>query len=249
MKLLKLVPDHTNIDFMRWRNLALVLSLIATATSIAFTVYRGLNLGIDFVGGEVVRVEQYFHRFPELGDDPNMLLDLIVAEFEVRSRRESPILFAEYCQRFPDLRVVFWPFDFSWAVRRAIRAVNPTMVVLAESELWPNFLRAARKRKVPVVVVNARMSPRSFRRLKRMAGLARRVLFDVGDAKRLARPRIVNLDARSFAAAARGIHELGRARPGLGQERDAERFAARLQQRTGFFLRNFGTPILETARV
>ena len=37
MKLLKLVPDHTNLDFMRWRNLALVLSLIATVVSIAFT--------------------------------------------------------------------------------------------------------------------------------------------------------------------------------------------------------------------
>jgi preprotein translocase subunit SecF len=56
MKLLKLVPDHTNLDFMRWRNLALVLSLIATVASIAFTVYRGLNLGVDFVGGQLVRV-------------------------------------------------------------------------------------------------------------------------------------------------------------------------------------------------
>jgi preprotein translocase subunit SecF len=57
MKLLKLVPDHTNLDFMRWRNLALILSIIATVASIAFTAYRGLNLGIDFVGGQVVRVE------------------------------------------------------------------------------------------------------------------------------------------------------------------------------------------------
>jgi preprotein translocase subunit SecF len=57
MKLLKLVPDHTNIDFMRWRNFALVLSLIITIASISFTVYRGLNLGIDFVGGQVVRAE------------------------------------------------------------------------------------------------------------------------------------------------------------------------------------------------
>jgi preprotein translocase subunit SecF len=57
MKLVKLVPDHTNLDFMRWRNLALVLSIIATAASIAFTAYRGLNLGIDFIGGEVVRAE------------------------------------------------------------------------------------------------------------------------------------------------------------------------------------------------
>ena len=57
MKLLKLVPDHTNIDFMRWRNFALMLSLLVTMASIAFTVYRGLNLGIDFVGGQVIRVE------------------------------------------------------------------------------------------------------------------------------------------------------------------------------------------------
>jgi preprotein translocase subunit SecF len=56
MKLLKLVPDHTNLDFMRWRNLALVLSLIATVVSLGFTVYRGLNLGVDFVGGQLIRV-------------------------------------------------------------------------------------------------------------------------------------------------------------------------------------------------
>src|SRR3954454_10173807 len=56
MKLLKLVPDHTNLDFMRWRNLALALSIIATAASLAFTAYRGLNLGVDFVGGPLIRV-------------------------------------------------------------------------------------------------------------------------------------------------------------------------------------------------
>ena len=56
MKLLKLVPDHTNLDFMRWRNVALVLSIIATAVSIAYTAYRGLNLGVDFVGGQLIRV-------------------------------------------------------------------------------------------------------------------------------------------------------------------------------------------------
>ena len=56
MRLLKLVPDHTNVDFMRWRNLAVVLSTIMTIASLAFTAYRGLNLGVDFVGGQMVRV-------------------------------------------------------------------------------------------------------------------------------------------------------------------------------------------------
>ena len=55
MKLLKLVPDNTNIDFMRWRNLALILSILATVASLALVGVRGLNLGIDFVGGQVVR--------------------------------------------------------------------------------------------------------------------------------------------------------------------------------------------------
>ena len=55
MKLLKLVPDNTNIDFMRWRNVALVLSIVVTAASIAIVAIRGLNLGVDFVGGQLIR--------------------------------------------------------------------------------------------------------------------------------------------------------------------------------------------------
>jgi len=56
MKLLKLVPDHTNVDFMRWRNLAVILSTLLTVASLAYTAYRGLNLGVDFVGGQMIRV-------------------------------------------------------------------------------------------------------------------------------------------------------------------------------------------------
>ena len=55
MKLLKLVPDNTNINFMGWRKVALILSLIASIASLVLVGVRGLNLGIDFVGGQVVR--------------------------------------------------------------------------------------------------------------------------------------------------------------------------------------------------
>jgi preprotein translocase subunit SecF len=55
MRLLKLVPDDTNIDFMRWRNVALILSIIVTVASIALVAVRGLNLGVDFVGGQQIR--------------------------------------------------------------------------------------------------------------------------------------------------------------------------------------------------
>jgi len=55
MFLLKLIPDNTNIDFMRWRNVALVLSIIATVASLVLVGVRGLNLGVDFVGGQMIR--------------------------------------------------------------------------------------------------------------------------------------------------------------------------------------------------
>jgi preprotein translocase subunit SecF len=56
MRLLKLIPDDTNLDFMRWRNVALVLSIVVTLASIALVAVRGLNLGVDFVGGQQIRV-------------------------------------------------------------------------------------------------------------------------------------------------------------------------------------------------
>jgi preprotein translocase subunit SecF len=55
MRLLKLIPDNTNLDFMRWRNVALTLSIVITLASIALVAVRGLNLGVDFVGGQMIR--------------------------------------------------------------------------------------------------------------------------------------------------------------------------------------------------
>ena len=55
MRLLKLVPDNTNVDFMRWRKLAMVVSILVVIASWALVGARGLNLGVDFVGGQMVR--------------------------------------------------------------------------------------------------------------------------------------------------------------------------------------------------
>ena len=57
MRLLKLVPDNTNIDFLKWRNVAMAISLLTIIAAIALVAVRGLNFGIDFVGGQSVRVE------------------------------------------------------------------------------------------------------------------------------------------------------------------------------------------------
>ncbi|HXH53697.1 MAG TPA: protein translocase subunit SecF [Sphingomicrobium sp.] len=55
MKLLKLVPENTNIDFMRWRRFAIIGSMVLSIAAIILTGTRGLNLGVDFVGGQMVR--------------------------------------------------------------------------------------------------------------------------------------------------------------------------------------------------
>lgn len=56
MRLLKLVPDDTNIGFLRWRNIAVGLSVVMILASIALVVIRGLNFGVDFAGGLMMEV-------------------------------------------------------------------------------------------------------------------------------------------------------------------------------------------------
>jgi preprotein translocase subunit SecF len=56
MKLLKLVPDHTNIHFLKWRVPFYVMSLVLMAASLALVFTKGLNLGVDFIGGQMIRV-------------------------------------------------------------------------------------------------------------------------------------------------------------------------------------------------
>ena len=68
--------------------------------------------------------------------------------------------------------IFFVPFDFGWSVRRVLKCVQPSVLVLAESEFWPNLLRLSHARGVSVILANGRISDRSFRRyrvLKRLA--------------------------------------------------------------------------------
>src|SRR5215813_6095750 len=60
--------------------------------------------------------------------------------------------------------VIYFPLDWAFAVRRALEAVKPSLVVVLETEIWPNFLCEAKKRGVPVVFVSGRVSGRSFAR-------------------------------------------------------------------------------------
>ncbi|MBC8203252.1 MAG: hypothetical protein H8E91_05430 [Planctomycetes bacterium] len=69
--------------------------------------------------------------------------------------------------------IVRYPLDFSWSVKNFLRRVNPTLIVLVELEVWPNMLRFAKKKHIPVVVVNGRLSHRSYKRYKLVSSLLR----------------------------------------------------------------------------
>ncbi len=82
-------------------------------------------------------------------------------------------------KHFPDLPVVYWPFDFTWAVANALKTIQPTLVVLSEGEIWPNFIRAAKRNNVVVAILNGRMSPRSARRFQSFRWLLARLFGQV----------------------------------------------------------------------
>ncbi|MGH7772407.1 MAG: 3-deoxy-D-manno-octulosonic acid transferase [Candidatus Binatia bacterium] len=59
--------------------------------------------------------------------------------------------------------VIFLPLDHPWMVRRALSVFDPSLLVLLETEIWPNLLRLAHRRGIPTVLLSGRLSPRAFR--------------------------------------------------------------------------------------
>jgi 3-deoxy-D-manno-octulosonic-acid transferase len=80
---------------------------------------------------------------------------------------------------FGEENVFYFPMDFGFAIRPYLRALQPKMVVIAETEFWPNFIRLAHARGARIAVVNARISDRSWPRYRRFRGLLKRVLRNV----------------------------------------------------------------------
>jgi 3-deoxy-D-manno-octulosonic-acid transferase len=73
----------------------------------------------------------------------------------------------------------YFPIDLPGPVRHALDATRPRFFIAIETELWPNFLRALARRRIPAMIANGRISDRSFRRYGWVRGLMRRVLADV----------------------------------------------------------------------
>ena len=75
--------------------------------------------------------------------------------------------------------VFYFPFDWAFIVRRTLNLVKPRVFIMMETEIWPNLLRVCRKRGVRTVVINGRISSRSYPRYRLIRPFFRRVLADV----------------------------------------------------------------------
>lgn len=84
--------------------------------------------------------------------------------------------------RFGVNRVFYCPLDFPWAVNAHLEALRPRLLILAETEFWPNLLAACARRRIPVVVVNARISDRSWPRYRMLRRLWRPFLSKISRA-------------------------------------------------------------------
>jgi len=110
------------------------------------------------------------------------LLGSIIQEFRNRdSESASKIKFAISTTtetgydlakaKYPECFLFFCPFDFTWAIKRVVKRLNPAALVLTELELWPNLIATADRSGVPVVVANGRLSEKSAQGYGRMSWL------------------------------------------------------------------------------
>lgn len=83
-------------------------------------------------------------------------------------------------EALPDVDgITYLPLDLPWLVVRSLRRIQPELVILLETEIWPNFVRAAHRLRIPVVVLSGRLSPRGARMYGRFRKLFRPVLDEV----------------------------------------------------------------------
>ncbi len=169
---------------MRWLlDAGYLVALLVLSPWLAWRAWRtrryrqGLRDKLLGFQGEAPTGAVWFHAV-SLGEVK--VLGQLVPAFRQRHPQQTVVLSSttdtgleEARRLFPDLVVFSFPFDFSWAVARTLSRLQPSLVVLCESEIWPNFLTTAHRQGIPVAIVNGRMSPRSLSRYSKAAPLAR----------------------------------------------------------------------------
>ena len=115
--------------------------------------------------GEVMAAHPLIRELRKRYPDRKLLLSTVTVTGNLTAR-----------QRVPEADAVFYfPFDYPWVVRRVIGSIRPAIVLVAETELWPNFFRELKRQGIPSAVINGRISPRSYGNYRKISGFFRQV--------------------------------------------------------------------------
>ena len=173
----------------RFYNILFTLSLCLSAPYYLWKMWRRGNWKTDFgqrFGSYSTRVKQavtnrqiiWLHAVSvgEVNLCTQLIrsLELRVPNMTLAVSTTTTTGMGELARKLPShILKVYYPIDHRRWVQRAFGVFHPTAVVLVEAEIWPNFLWRARQQKVPVFLVNARLSPRSYRGYQRFGWLFR----------------------------------------------------------------------------
>ncbi|MDX1403726.1 MAG: glycosyltransferase N-terminal domain-containing protein [Woeseiaceae bacterium] len=167
---------------------------------------------IDLLRPLVGKIEQ---RYPDT--------NIVISAFAI-----SGYAFAR--KTFPQHRIIYFPIDLAVVIRRFIRAMNPRLIVVVESEFWPNFFAVAKRANIPLCVLNGKMSAKSYRnhKITRLIpwALRKATLFAVQTEDHATRFRGLGVPASS-------VHVTGNMKYDLSDEADGRELRHMLRKQYG----------------
>jgi len=111
--------------------------------------------------GEVLAGVSLARRLKEQYPERQLIISTTTTTGQAVARERMP---------FADA-VIYFPFDWTFSVRCVLDAAKPAIVVILETEIWPNFLRETKRRGIPVIFVSGRISDKSFARYRKFLGV------------------------------------------------------------------------------
>jgi 3-deoxy-D-manno-octulosonic-acid transferase len=116
--------------------------------------------------GEVLAAKPLFAAIRRTRPDLPLIISTVTLTGQALARKEMPAA----------SEIFYFPFDWSFCVRRFLERLHPAAVVIMETELWPNFLRECSRRRIPVFLANGRISDKSSRRYRLIRTFVRRMI-------------------------------------------------------------------------
>ncbi|MCA8989836.1 MAG: 3-deoxy-D-manno-octulosonic acid transferase, partial [Planctomycetaceae bacterium] len=119
--------------------------------------------------GEVLQIEPVISSWKQQHPDWDIALS-VVTQTGMQVARKT----------YPDCQLFYAPLDFTWSVKKVIARLRPACLVLVELELWPNLIREVSRAGVSLVLINGRLSEKSFRGYRKIRPLIRHLLRKFG---------------------------------------------------------------------